>query len=142
VFLFQKETREFPTTTSVVWFDSNKQKNSRRKRRIALYSHDTMGLGHFRRNLLIAQTLADSLLDLEILIITGSPAARSFSGPPNWDCLVLPSVRKDINGEYVSHFADITAPYALHSGNFFPTFLLLIKYREAHWENLTRPWNF
>ena len=35
------------------WIESKKG-----KLRIALYSHDTMGIGHMRRNLLIAQTLA------------------------------------------------------------------------------------
>ena len=30
-----------------------------RRRRIALYSHDTMGLGHTRRNIVIAAALVD-----------------------------------------------------------------------------------
>src|SRR5262245_48905567 len=42
----------------VPWHDLG----DRQRCRIALYSHDTMGLGHMRRNLLIAQTLACSSL--------------------------------------------------------------------------------
>ncbi|MGK7958735.1 MAG: glycosyltransferase, partial [Crocosphaera sp.] len=42
-----------------------------KKLRIAFYSHDTMGLGHKRRNLLIAQSLAHSPLNTDILVISG-----------------------------------------------------------------------
>jgi predicted glycosyltransferase len=68
--------------------------------RIVLYSHDTMGLGHVRRNLLIAQALQRSLPKVEILLITGASEATSFSMPPNVDCLTLPRLYKQEDGSY------------------------------------------
>jgi predicted glycosyltransferase len=73
---------------------------SRSSVRIALYSHDTMGLGHIRRNLLIAQTLADSSLKASTLIIAGVREAGALVMPRGTDCLTLPAYRKDRNGEY------------------------------------------
>ena len=70
--------------------------------RIALYSDDTMGLGHRRRNLLIAQTLAHSLVQLVTLIITGVGEAGTFVRPPGVDWLALPALRKDLDGQYDS----------------------------------------
>jgi predicted glycosyltransferase len=68
--------------------------------RIALYSHDTMGLGHKRRNLLIAQTLGCSLARSNILMISGIQNAGDVSVSSNVDCLTLPSIYKNIDGEY------------------------------------------
>jgi len=53
--------------------------------RVALYSHDTMGLGHLRRNLLIARTLADSPWPMSILMIAGAREASAFALPPGVD---------------------------------------------------------
>ena len=63
--------------------------------RVALYSHDTVGLGHFRRNLAIAEALAASPLEPHILLITGSMIARSFDLPVRTDCITLPSFEKN-----------------------------------------------
>jgi len=71
-----------------------------RKYRIVLYSHDTMGLGHMRRNLLIAQTLSASYLNADILMVCGSREVGNFDLPANTDCLTLPAVHKDHSGEY------------------------------------------
>src|SRR5687768_8595786 len=45
--------------------------------RIALYSHETMGLGHLRRNLLIAETLSRAPSQPTILLITGAREASA-----------------------------------------------------------------
>ncbi len=79
-----------------------------RKRRIALYSHDTKGLGHMRRNLLIAQTLAGSPLQLTILLIAGAREASAFTMPPGVDCLTLPAFSKETDGQYGSRSLDIS----------------------------------
>src|SRR5687767_8242174 len=55
-----------------------------RVRRIVLYSHDSMGLGHTRRNLLLAQTIAAANPLTDILLIVGeregtpAPATRQL----------------------------------------------------------------
>ena len=68
--------------------------------RIALYSHDTMGLGHMRRNLTIATALARSELHPIILMIAGAREAATFAMPPGVDCLTLPAFGKQTNGQY------------------------------------------
>lgn len=79
-----------------------------RRWRIALYSHDTMGLGHKRRNLLIAQTLGDSALQADILMISGMRDASSLPTPPGVDCLTLPALYKHTDGQYHSRRLEIS----------------------------------
>jgi predicted glycosyltransferase len=69
-------------------------------RRIVLYSHDTFGLGHLRRNLLIARQLASSSTPTAILLISGTSQASAFEFPPGVDCLSLPGVCKRDDGSY------------------------------------------
>ncbi|HET9092648.1 MAG TPA: glycosyltransferase [Acidimicrobiales bacterium] len=65
-----------------------------RARRIMLYSHDTYGLGHLRRNLRIARHLLGSAPELQIVLVSGSPVAEYFPTPPGLRIVKLPSVRK------------------------------------------------
>jgi predicted glycosyltransferase len=66
--------------------------------RIAIYSHDTVGLGHTRRNLLIAHTLVRQMAD--VLLVAGAPESTAFSIPPGADCLALPALCKGMDGRY------------------------------------------
>lgn len=75
--------------------------------RIVLYSHDTMGLGHMRRNLLIAQTLVRSPSPPIILMIAGAREAGSLPIPPGVDCLTLPAFGKDQEGRSCSRHLEI-----------------------------------
>ena len=70
-----------------------------RHRRVALYSHDTMGIGHMRRNLLIAQALAHGPQPVSILMVAGAREVSAFGLPPGVDCLTLPSLFKDDKGQ-------------------------------------------
>ncbi len=79
-----------------------------RKWRIALYSHDTMGLGHKRRNLLIAQTLGCSPLEIDVLMISGIQNASSVPTPLGVDCLTLPALYKNIDGQYQARRLDLS----------------------------------
>ena len=76
--------------------------------RIALYSHDTMGLGHMRRNLLIAQKLADCPNPATVLLIAGARRATAFKLPPGADCLTLPALRKEPDGHYEARRLDMS----------------------------------
>jgi len=76
--------------------------NARRSLRIALYSHDTMGLGHLRRNQLIAQSLAFSSVPVSVLLIAGAREASAFNLPPGVDYLTLPALSKEGNDQYDS----------------------------------------
>lgn len=64
------------------------------RRRIALYSHDTVGLGHCRRNLAIASALIAGPVPVDVLLITGSRELTAFAVPPGIDCVVLPGLAK------------------------------------------------
>jgi predicted glycosyltransferase len=85
----------------------NRRARSRASVRIAFYSHDTLGLGHTRRNLLIATALTRSGLQVDMLLITGTSTASRFALPPGTDCLTLPSLRKDLDGNYASRSLDM-----------------------------------
>ena len=69
--------------------------------RVALYSHDTMGLGHRRRNLLIAEVLGRAAVAPVTLTISGATDAGNIAVPPGVDSLVLPAIAK-IEGAYCS----------------------------------------
>lgn len=62
--------------------------------RFALYSHDTLGLGHVRRNLLIARTLVRAFPGSSALLLSGAEEAGGLPFPKGIDCLTLPAVRK------------------------------------------------
>lgn len=70
--------------------------------RIALYSHDAVGLGHIRRNLLIANELSRVFAGAEFLFITGCSHAATASRPPHSSICRLPKMRKDGRGRYIS----------------------------------------
>ena len=73
---------------------------NRRRLRVVLYSHDTMGLGHIRRNLRLARGLSESDLPIEVLLITGARESGSFALPENVDVVVLPALHKSADGSY------------------------------------------
>jgi len=70
--------------------------------RIFLYSHDSVGLGHLRRNLAIAKEISANYPLASILIVTGSPCATQFKLPANTDLIKIPSISKDEQGQYVA----------------------------------------
>jgi predicted glycosyltransferase len=82
-------------------------------RRIALYSHGTVGLGHIRRNLLIAHTLAEAFPDAVILMVAGTQEAASFPIPPGVDYVALPALRKDESGQYRARCLELTTEQVL-----------------------------
>jgi len=81
--------------------------------RIALYSHDTMGLGHMRRNVLLAQALERSRLQAVVLIIAGAREASLVTAATGVDCVALPSLRKDEGGHYHPRHLKVSLPEIL-----------------------------
>ena len=82
--------------------------------RIVLYSHDTMGLGHMRRNILLARTLAESRLKASVLLVSGAREIGRFELPAGIDCLVLPSYTKSVDGDYRSRHLDMETRELVH----------------------------
>jgi predicted glycosyltransferase len=69
--------------------------------RIALYSHDAMGLGHMRRNLLLANTLRRFPVRADVLLISGARELNAFPLPLGVDCVTLPGFSKVWRKHYV-----------------------------------------
>jgi predicted glycosyltransferase len=66
-----------------------------------------MGIGHMRRNLLIAGALARGPSPAVILLIAGARQINAYGVPPGVDCLSLPALRKEANGLYQSRHLDL-----------------------------------
>jgi predicted glycosyltransferase len=73
--------------------------------RIAVFTHDTFGLGHVRRCLRIIRRLAEDAPDAAILFITGSPAVQPLRDlPPTADLVKIPTlVRTGAKGSRPPH---------------------------------------
>lgn len=69
-------------------------------RRVALYSHDSQGLGHVRRNSLIAAALVDARPDIDVLLLSGAPEVSALPLPPRTEVVKIPSLAKDSAGQY------------------------------------------
>jgi predicted glycosyltransferase len=77
-------------------------RRARGDRRVLIYSHDTMGLGHLRRCRAIAHSLVEADKDLSVLILSGSPIIGSFDFKARVDFVRVPGVIKLRNGDYTS----------------------------------------
>jgi predicted glycosyltransferase len=79
------------------------------KTHIALYSPGIVGLGHLRRNLLIAQVLAESHLKSVNLMVTEAREASAFVNcmPPGVDCMTLPGLSKGVDGVCRPRYLDL-----------------------------------
>ncbi len=67
--------------------------------RLMVYSHDGFGLGNIRRMLAICTHLLDSIPELSILVISGSPMLHSFRLPKRLDYIKLPCLNRGKSGE-------------------------------------------
>jgi predicted glycosyltransferase len=68
--------------------------------RIAMYAHDTYGLGHITRTLRLARSVIEAVPSSTVLVLTGSPVAHSLRFPRGVEYVKLPSVRKCGTGAY------------------------------------------
>jgi predicted glycosyltransferase len=66
-----------------------------RKPRIAIFTHDTFGLGHVRRATHILRSLSGRLPEASLLLVTGSPALHRMPPlPANVDFVKIPTIVK------------------------------------------------
>lgn len=61
---------------------------------VMMYSHDTIGLGHMRRNASIAAALVEQVPKASVLMMVGCPAGMVFELKPGIDFVKLPSLAK------------------------------------------------
>ncbi|WP_076463861.1 glycosyltransferase family protein [Actinomyces mediterranea] len=71
--------------------------------RVALYSHDSLGLGHLRRNLTLAHRLSTAIprltgRNITGMLICGIEPSCGFPIPEDFDWLVLPGISKGDDG--------------------------------------------
>jgi len=64
------------------------------RRRLAIYSQDSLGLGHLRRTTLIGGAFLGADTDSNVLLFADSPVAPFFELPNGMDVVKLPSIRK------------------------------------------------
>ncbi|MFQ5906771.1 MAG: glycosyltransferase family protein [bacterium] len=76
--------------------------------RILLYGHDTYGLGHIRRNTAVGARLVKDFENSSALLLTGSPLAHCFFLPRKFDYVKIPSVTKNVSGEYKSRHLNLS----------------------------------
>ncbi len=75
---------------------------------VMMCSHDSIGLGHVRRNLTIATELVRARPATNVLMLVGCPAGVPFDLPSGVDFLKLPSVTKTDRQEWKSSRLNIT----------------------------------
>lgn len=63
--------------------------------RVAIFTHDTFGLGHVRRCLHITRSVANAAPEAAIMFVTGSPSLHMFADlPGNADFVKIPTIAK------------------------------------------------
>lgn len=62
--------------------------------RVLIYSHDTYGLGHLRRNLAIAEHLLGRLNPFSVRLLSGSPVIQNWPVPSGLEVTPMPPVVK------------------------------------------------
>lgn len=70
--------------------------------RVLTFSHDSVGLGHFRRTTNLARSFVAADVDTSVLCLTGSPRPELFDLPAGVDQVKLPSIGKSKTGRYQS----------------------------------------
>lgn len=74
--------------------------------RLIVYSHDAFGLGNIRRMLTICKYLLDTIPQMSILLISGSPVLHSFRLPPRLDYIKLPCLGRNESGVISSKYLE------------------------------------
>ena len=72
--------------------------------RVAMYSQGMVGFGHIRRNASIAQALRSSTLQPVIVMIAEAWQAGALPLPAGVDCVTLPALRRNPDGDYNPRF--------------------------------------
>ena len=88
----------------------NQRVSKSRRYRIVIYSHDTMGIEYTQQNVQIAQILANSPLQVDILIISGIWEASTLPLPPHVDILTLPALDQPSEGRCQARSLNISLP--------------------------------
>jgi predicted glycosyltransferase len=134
--------------TGALLAESGKQAGTRRGPSVMMYSHDTIGLGHMRRNTAIAKELVARVPGISVLMLVGCPAGMVFEPCPGIDYVKLPSLTKLGRGRWQagSLRIDAATTRALRAGiidrvmeTFAPDVLLVDHEPAGVWNELVEP---
>ena len=81
--------------------------------RVAFYSHDTQGLGHVRRNSLLAAAMVAAHPDVNVLLLSGASEAGALPLPDRTDIVTVPGLAKDVTGRYRARELDCSLEQVL-----------------------------
>jgi predicted glycosyltransferase len=134
--------------TGALLAETGKQAGTRRGPSVMMYSHDTIGLGHMRRNTAIAKELVARVPGASILMLVGCPAGMVFEPHAGIDYVKLPSLTKLGRGRWQagSLRIDAATTRALRAGilervieTFAPDVLLVDHEPSGVWDELVEP---
>lgn len=134
--------------TGALLAETGKQAGRARGPSVLMYSHDTIGLGHMRRNTAIARKLVEQVPGASVLMIVGCPAGMVFESRPGIDYVKLPSLTKLGRGRWQagSLRIDAVTTRALRAGildrvieTFAPDVLLVDHEPAGVWDELVEP---
>lgn len=134
--------------TGALLAETGKRAGVRRGPSVMMYSHDTIGLGHMRRNTAIAQELVARVPGASVLMLVGCPAGMVFEPHPGIDYVKLPSLTKLGRGRWQagSLRIDAATTRALRAGilervmeTFAPDVLLVDHEPAGVWDELVAP---
>jgi len=80
---------------------------------VLFYSHDSVGLGHLRRTISLANAVRRQVPRAAILVATGSSRPTTFEPGRGIELVKLPSITKDDEGRYVSRDLPVALSQAL-----------------------------
>jgi predicted glycosyltransferase len=72
--------------------------------KLLVYSHDAFGLGNIRRMLAICDHLQQTLPDLSILLLSGSPMLQGFRISKGLDYIKLPCLNRGTTGQIATKY--------------------------------------
>jgi predicted glycosyltransferase len=103
---------------------------------LMVYSHDAYGLGNIRRMLAVCQSLIETIPELSILLVTGSPVIHSLRLPDRLDYIKLPCLTRLERDHYSARIIGATIHDAIRlrsdlilaaTANYKPDLLLVDK---------------
>ena len=78
------------------------------KKRILFYSHDAYGMGNIRRTLAICNHLTNTVPNISILLLTGSPVIHSLRIPNGVDYIKLPCLTRNSSECFRAKYWDMS----------------------------------
>ncbi|MDO4760916.1 MAG: glycosyltransferase [Corynebacterium sp.] len=115
--------------------------------RVLMYSHDSQGLGHVRRNLALAHHIAQAIPNVSGLLLSGLTPTNLFTLPAGFDWVAVPGIAKGEGGyqarnlnEDTPHLIQLrSAIIASTLLSYQPDIVVIDRHIFGVWEELKEP---